>query len=47
VDLENTAKTIKPMNNENACILDSAITKQYKDQPLIDKGTNLINAFDL
>ena len=32
-DLQNTAKTIKPYNNECAAILDSAITKQYKDRP--------------
>jgi hypothetical protein len=32
-DLQNTAKTIKPYNNVDANILDSAITKQYNHQP--------------
>jgi hypothetical protein len=32
-DLQNTTKTIKPYNNDGAAILDSAITKQYKDKP--------------
>jgi hypothetical protein len=43
-DLHSTAKTIRPYNTENAHILDSAITKQYNNQPLNDK--NIINAFD-